>query len=201
MRIGIKVTFFLLSVMAALLGAQLAANAQPTAPRPQPRADLALDYTYMRSNAPPGGCGCFNLNGGSATFGWRIGQSHVALVGDVSVAEAGKISSNGYGLTLSAFTAGARYQFSLGHSPLHPFGQILAGVAHGSGSLVDGQNPSVSNSGGTFAGSAGGGADLSLTHRLSIRLVEADYLATTFNNGDNDHQNNLRLSSGVVFHF
>ena len=201
MRIGIKITFFLLSVMAALLGAQLAANAQPAATPTQSRADLALDYTYMRSNAPPGNCGCFNLNGGSATFGWRIKQSHIALVGDVSVAEAGKISSNSYGLTLSTFTFGARYQFRLAHSPLHPFGQILAGVAHGSGSLVDGQNPSVSNSGGTFAGNAGGGVDLSLTHRLSIRLVEADYLATTFNNGDNDHQNNLRLSSGVVFHF
>jgi outer membrane immunogenic protein len=201
MRIGIKITFFLLSVMAALPGAQLAANAQPAATPTQSRADLALDYTYIRSNAPPGNCGCFNLNGGSATFGWRIKQSHIALVGDVSVAEAGKISSNSYGLTLSTFTFGARYQFRLAHSPLHPFGQILAGVAHGSGSLVDAQNPSVSNSGGTFAGNAGGGVDLSLTHRLSIRLVEADYLATTFNNGDNDHQNNLRLSSGVVFHF
>ena len=202
MRIGIKITFFLLSVMAVLSTAQaLAQLAQPASTPTQPRADLALDYTYMRSNAPPGGCGCFNLNGGSATFGWRIGQSHIALVGDVSVAEAGKISSNSYGLTLSTFTFGARYQFRLAHSPLHPFGQILAGVAHGSGSLVDRQNPSVSNSGGTFAGNAGGGVDLSLTRRLSIRLVEADYLATTFNNGDNDHQNNLRLSSGVVFHF
>jgi outer membrane immunogenic protein len=202
MRIGIKITFFLLSAMAVLSTAQaLAQLAQPAATPAQPRADLALDYTYMRSNAPPGDCGCFNLNGGSATFGWHIGQSHFALVGDVSVAEAGKISSNGYGLTLSTFTAGARYQFRLAHSPLHPFGQILAGAAHGSGSLVDGQNPSVSNSGGTFAGSAGGGVDLNITHRLSIRLVEADYLATTFNNGDNDHQNNLRLSTGVVFHF
>jgi outer membrane immunogenic protein len=202
MRIGIKVTFFLLSVMAVLSTAQaLAQLAQPAAAPAQPRADLALGYTYLRSNAPPGGCGCFNLNGGSATFGWRVGQSHIAIVGDVTVAEAGKVSSNGYGLTLTTITFGTRYQFRLGHSPLHPFAQILAGVAHGSGSLVDGQNPSVSNSGGTFAGNAGGGLDLKITHRLAIRLVEADYLATTFDNGNNDHQNNLRLSSGVVFHF
>ena len=201
MRIGIKVRYFLLSVMAALLGAQLAANAQPAAAHSDSRADLALDYSYLRSNAPPGGCGCFNLNGGSATFGWQVKQSRFSLVGDVTVAEAGKISSNGLGLTLSTFTVGSRYQFRLGHSPLHPFGQILAGAAHGSGSLVDGQNPSVSNSGGTFAGIAGGGIDLHLNHRFSIRLVEADYLATTFNNGDNDHQNNLRLSGGAVLHF
>jgi outer membrane immunogenic protein len=201
MRIGIKVTFFLLSVMAALLGAQLTASAQPATAQTQPRADLALDYTYMRSNAPPGGCGCFNLNGGSATFGWQIRQSHIALVGDVTVAEAGKISSNGYGLTLSAFTAGARYQLRLGHLPLHAFGQILAGVAHASGSLVDGQNPSVPNASAAFAANAGGGIDLHASRRVSFRLIEADYLVTTFNNGDNDHQNNLRLSTGVVFHF
>lgn len=200
MRIGIKVTFFLLSVM-ALLGARVVANAQPAAPQMQPRADLALDYTYMRSNAPPGGCGCFSLNGGSATFGWQIRRSHVALVGDVTVAEAGKISSSGYGLTLSVFTAGARYRLRLGHPPLHAFGQILAGVAHSSGSLVGGQNPSVPNAGAAFAANAGGGLDLHATRRFSLRLVEADYLVTTFNNGDNDHQNNLRLSTGVVFHF
>jgi len=201
MRIGIKVTFFLLSVMAALLGDQVAANAQTATRQMQPRADLALDYTYLRSNAPPGGCGCFNLNGGSATFGWQIGQSHFALVGDVSAAEAGKISSNGYGLTLIALTAGARYQLRLGHSPLHPFGQLMVGVAHSSGSLVDGQNPSVPNAGAAFAANAGGGIDLHFNRHLSFRLVEADYLATTFNNGDNNHQNNVRLSTGVVFRF
>jgi peptidoglycan-associated lipoprotein len=200
MRFSLKVISSLLLTIAAVSTTSLFAQATPAADKSLP-AELAVDYTYMRSNAPPGDCGCFNLNGGSATFGWRIGQSHFALVGDVSVVEAGKISSNGYGLTLSAFTFGARYQFRLGHSPLHPFGQILAGVVHGSGSLVDGQNPAVSNSGGTFAGNAGGGIDLNLTHRLSIRMVEADYLATTFNNGENDHQNNLRLSSGAVFHF
>jgi peptidoglycan-associated lipoprotein len=27
--------------------------------------DAGVDYNYVRSNAPAGGCGCFALNGGS----------------------------------------------------------------------------------------------------------------------------------------
>jgi hypothetical protein len=32
-------------------------------------------------------------------------------------------------------------------------------------------------------------------------LIEADYLLTTFDNGSNNHQNNVRIGAGVVFHF
>jgi len=202
MRIRIKVQFFLLLAMTALSTASSVAHAQSAqAPVSQPRAELALDYSYLRSNAPPGGCDCFNLNGGSATFAWQFKPRSFAVVGDVSIAHTGGISSNSYSLTLSTFTAGGRYAPHFGHSPLKPFGQILVGVAHSSGSLVEGQNPTTSNAGAAFAANAGGGIDLRASHRISFRLVEADYLVTTFNNGVNDHQNNLRLSTGVVFHF
>jgi outer membrane immunogenic protein len=200
MRTGIKVTFFLLSVMTALSTARVA-NAQPATAEDQSHAELALDYSYVRSNAPPGGCGCFNLNGGSVTFAWPVKRGNFALAGDLSVAHSGAISSNGYSLTLSSYTAGVRYHTRLGHSHLAPFGQLLAGVAHSSGSLVDGQNSATSNSGAAFAANLGGGLDLHASRRFSLRLVEADYLVTTFNNGDNNRQNNLRLSTGVVLHF
>jgi outer membrane immunogenic protein len=200
MRAEIQITFFLLSVMTALSSTRVA-NAQPATAEKQPRAELALDYSYVRSNAPPGGCGCFNLNGGSATLAWPVKRGNIALAGDVSVVHAGAISSTGYSLTLSSYTAGARYQMRLGHSSLKPFGQLLAGVAHASGSLVNEQNSAISSSGAAFATNIGGGLDLHATRRFSLRLIEADYLVTTFNNGDNDHQNNVRLSAGVVLHF
>jgi outer membrane immunogenic protein len=198
LRIRIRVIF---SLLLALTAASRSVAQQSGPPDKQPRPELALDYTYLRSNAPPGGCVCFNLNGGSATFAWPVASGHFALVGDVSVAHSGSITSSGYDLTLSTFTAGARYRARLGHSPIKPFGQVLVGVAHSSGSLVSGQNPSVNNAGAAFAAITGGGLDLHINRRLSLRLVEADYLVTTFNNGVNDHQNNLRLSSGLVFHF
>src|ERR1039458_3576736 len=84
----------------------------------------------------------------------------------------------------------------LKHSPMQPFGQVLAGLAHSSGTLVQGQNSTTANAGAAFAANLGGGLDLRVNQRFSVRLVEADYLVTTFDNGVNDHQNNLRLKIG-----
>jgi hypothetical protein len=67
--------------------------------------------------------------------------------------------------------------------------------------LVQGSNPGAGNAGAAFAADFGGGVDLSLNRRFSLRLIQADYLLTTFDNGSNNHQNNLRISAGVVIHF
>ena len=205
MRIRNQYSFALLLACAVVSTASAVAQApaQPAAATEKPlRAELALDYSYLRSNAPPGGCGCFNLNGGSATFAWALKPgASIALVGDITADQAGSISSSGYSLTLSAYTLGARYRQHIGHSPLQPFGQVLVGLAHSSGSLVGGQSPAASNAGAAFAANLGGGLDLRANRRFSFRLIEADYLLTTFDNGTNDHQNNLRLSTGVVLHF
>jgi peptidoglycan-associated lipoprotein len=204
----IKNTFALLLTVAAVsIAPALAqspdqATAQPMPASGQPlRAELALSYSYLRSNVPPGGCGCFNLNGGSATFAWPVKPGSFALVGDLTVAHAGSAAITGDTLTLSAFTAGARYLPRLGRSPLQPYGQALVGLAHSSGTLVQAPNPGASNAGAAFAANLGGGLDLRVNPRFSVRLVEADYLVTTFDNGANNHQNNLRISAGVVVRF
>ncbi len=205
MRISIRVRsslLLVLLVMAAFFASRSVANAQKAKPADlQPRAELAVQYNYERSNAPPGGCTCFSLNGASASFAWPVKPGGFALVGDVGVAHAGSITSSGLSLTLSTFTAGTRYLPRLGASKVQPFGQVLVGFAHSGGTLVSGTNTSVSNAGAAFAATMGGGVDLRLNRRFSVRMVEADYLLTTFKNGDNDHQNNLRLSAGAVFHF
>jgi hypothetical protein len=147
-----------------------------------------------------GGCSCFNLNGGSASFAWSLKPaSPFALVGDLTAARVSGISSAGYDLLLSTYTVGARYRLRLGHSPLNPFGQLLVGAAHTSGSLVSGQT--AANAGAAFAANLGGGLDLRASRRFSFRLIEADYLVTTIDNGSNNHQNNLRLGAGVVLRF
>ena len=211
MRVRFKYTFALLFAIAAVSSAPALAqsgaqgSAQSKAANDKaPIAELALDYSYLHSNAPPGGCGCFNLNGGSATFAWPLRHGSFALVGDITAAHANGISSTGYSLTLSAFTAGVRYLPLLGHtslSSIQPFGQVLVGVAHSSGSLVQNPNPGAGNAGAAFAANLGGGLDLHIDRRFSLRLLEADYLVTTFDNGSNNHQNNLRISTGVVIHF
>jgi peptidoglycan-associated lipoprotein len=197
--------FSLLTIMAVSLGAASAQapNSGHTklAAASAARPELALDFTYLRSNAPPGGCTCFNLYGGSATFAYPINKGPFALVGDITAAQNGSISSNGFGLTLSTYTVGARYEPKLHILLLHPFGQALVGVAHSSGSLVQGAGTSVSNASAAFAANVGGGVDLATSRRIWVRAIQAEYLPTTFDNGSNNHQNNLRISAGIVIRF
>jgi len=200
MRFSFKVFSSLLLAIAAVSPAPLVAQGAPAAEQPLP-AELAIDYTYMHSNAPPGGCGCFMLNGASGTVDWSVKPKNFALVADLTITTATKIDSTDYNLTLGIFTVGARYRIPAGHSRIHPYVQAMVGGAHASGSLTLPPNPAYSDASLAFAANMGGGADIRLNRRLSLRLVEADYLVTTFDNTSNNHQNNTRLSTGVVIHF
>jgi peptidoglycan-associated lipoprotein len=199
MRLRIRYAFALLLTLAAVSAFNAGAQTT-TAPEKPARAELALDYSFVRSNAPPGGCTCINLNGGGANLAWPVAHS-LAVVGDIDVTHAGSIGSSAYSLTLSTFTAGARYMPHLGHSRVQPFSQALAGVAHSSATLVESPNPASANAGAAFAAILGGGLDLKTSRRFSLRLIEADYLVTTFDNAANNHQNNLRIGAGVAIRF
>jgi outer membrane immunogenic protein len=196
MHIRINATFLpFLAVMAFYAATSARAQSGAQAEPPQPRPELAVEYNYVHSNAPPGDCGCINLNGGSATLAWPLKVWHLSVVGDVGAVHAGSISSENDDLTLSTFTAGVRYSPQVSAWRLQPWGQVLVGGAHAGGSLVSGAGS------GAFASLVGGGLDVHATRRFSIRAIEADYLVTTFSNGSNNHQNSLRIGTGVVFHF
>jgi outer membrane immunogenic protein len=192
--------FVLLLAVAAVsaLSAVALAQAAPTK-EDTPRPELAFGYSYVQSNLPPGGCGCFGLNGGNATFTWPVGSGKFAAVGDIDVVHAGSASSSGDSLTLGTYTAGVRYLPLAGRSVWQPFGQVLLGLAHSSGTLVEGVNPGSSNASAAFAANIGGGLDLRANSRFAVRLIEGDYLLTTVDNGSNNHQNNIRIGAGIVF--
>jgi outer membrane immunogenic protein len=152
-----------------------------------PRVEISAGYTYVRTNAPPGGCGCFSLNGGSASVAYRV-MRHFGLVGDLAVVHNGNVNGSNLGVTLTSYTFGP--QFSLPIHRLTPFGRILVGGAYES-----------AGDSSAFAANLGGGLDLRLDRRWSLRLFEADYYLTHFANPVNSHQNNLRLGTGLVFGF
>lgn len=162
------------------------------------RVNVGIDYNYVRTNAPPGGCGCINLQGADGWLSFNFTR-HVALVGLVSGQRASHIEGFGEDLTLTTFVAGPRYSFDVGRR-VAPFAQVLVGGAHESGSLALG-NVLIDGSSNAFAMLAGGGLDIGLNRHFAIRAVEADYFMTRFKNGVNDRQNNLRLSVGAVVRF
>ena len=163
----------------------------------QPAHEIALDYTYVHTNAPPGDCGCFSMNGGGGSYAYHFNPKF-ALVADVEAVHASKVDAGGDDLTLTSFLTGPRFYYRRPHAVWVPYGQTLLGVVRGTGSLAaetfDAKSTSLA-----FGAVVGGGVEYNISHIISLRLVEADYFVTTFDNYVNGHQNNLRLSAGVLF--
>jgi peptidoglycan-associated lipoprotein len=157
--------------------------------------ELAFAYSYMRSNANPGQCGCFNLNGGNVEAALHLYRGFSA-VADFSGENTGSVNNGGRGLSLISFTAGPRFSFSF-HRRFAPFAQGLFGAAHGFNSyfpVTAGPTGAATD----FAMIAGGGFDVRIARHIAFRPIEADYFLTRLPNGVNGAQNNLRLSAGVV---
>ncbi|GAA3765323.1 outer membrane beta-barrel protein [Terriglobus aquaticus] len=176
--------------LAALLGVA----AMPAAAQ-RHEVEVGATYTYVRTNLVPG-CNCFGTQGGSGLFTVRLSPTWQAL-GEVDVTHRADITANGYDLTQTVFTGGARYTPAWMRVRVRPFGDVLVGGAHAGGSLA----PNNTGLGGAFAFAfqTGGGLQVSM-RRWSIVPLDADYLLTTFQNGTGaNRQNDLRLSAGVMF--
>ena len=157
--------------------------------------DVGAAYTYVRTNLLPG-CDCFSTNGGSGQVQFRL-SSRLSLLGDVTVTHHGGVTVNQYDLTQTIFTGGLRYFPTSGHLKIRPFGDVLLGGAHAGGTL----SPANTGYGGstTFAFQTGGGVQYPLSARWALVPIQAEYLLTTFGNGADNRQNDLRLSVGVLF--
>jgi peptidoglycan-associated lipoprotein len=176
-----------------------AAVAQSTAaPAPaNPKAELAFTYNWVRTNAPPADCGCFNMNGGTVSFAYHFKPSW-AVVAEAGAVVNTNVESTGRDLDLVHFLAGPRYTYA-NHSRFQPFGQALIGDVHAAGTLAPTEIGLSSSD--SFALAAGGGLDINLTPHLALRAVQADYYLTLLPNRTSNSQNNLRLSAGVIFRF
>lgn len=190
---------FALLIATLVVSSSAVVRAQAAA-EPHHPTEVAVEYTYAHSNAPPGDCGCFSINGGSVSVAQPFRSGRISFAFDASFGQSANVSSNDYSVTLSTFTGGVRYR-PIQHSRWNPFGEVLVGASHASGSLVNAPNPAAGDAALVFASNIGGGLDRRIDGRWSLRLVEADYSLTTFTNGVNDHQNNLRLSTGVAYRF
>ena len=183
----------LLSAM-FLLGCAPALHAQDSF-----SGDAAATYHWVRTNAGPGECGCFGLNGGGLSGSWNF-HGPWSVVADFSAEHASSGAPVGNSLTLTSILAGARYQIPQrwlegNHQP-QPFAQILIGSTHAGGGVAG-----VADSSFEFSTRIGGGIDVPLTSHFAVRVIQIDYYLTTFANATNDHQNNLLVGAGIVYHW
>ena len=161
-----------------------------------PKVDIFAGYSYVRENPSTSGASGFSLNGGSASIAYNA-KSWLSGVADFGAYHNGNILGTGTDGTLSTYLFGPRVSYH--HSGrITPFGEVLLGVAHAGANIAG-----TSGSDNAFAMSLGGGVDYKLTDRFAIRPIKVDYLMTRFSETGtgNQTQNNLRVSTGIVFRF
>ena len=181
---------------ATICTAQQAARQQAVLPR----AEVSLSYSYIRANATPGVCGCFNMNGGSAELAVHAYRGFSGVF-DLTGDHAGTTSVPGQSLTLLTFTGGPRFSHSFhaqSKRSITPFVQGLVGAVHGFDAPFPNSSGSTSSSATALAVLVGGGLDISLSPRIAVRPIQADYGLTHLPNNANNSQNLLRLSAGLV---
>ncbi len=160
--------------------------------------DAGVSYHWMRTNAAPGDCGCFSLNGVGVSGSWNI---HGAWsIATEFGAEFRAVASSQNSLTVTSFVAGPRYRIPQpwlkgAHRP-QPFAQFLIGPAHASGGEAG-----VADGTYAFASRLGGGIDIPLKSRFEVRAFQVEWFRTQFANAKNDRQNNLLISAGLVYHW
>ena len=141
-----------------------------------PKAEVFGGYSYLHTSVLGTG---FSSNGASGSISINP-NNWVGLVGDFGVYHRSVL---GTGVNTVTYLFGPKFAYR--HSDkLTPYFHFLLGGAHVSGS-------------GAFALAFGGGFDAKVTPHVAVRLIQVDYVLTKF--GTNTHQNNARISAGIVF--
>jgi opacity protein-like surface antigen len=163
-------------------------------------------YSYVRANpSSSSDLGGFNMNGGDLSVAYHVTSwlSGVADFGGyhasrpLSCATIGCSGTGNFKGNTWTYLFGPRVSFRH-FGRVVPFGQVLFGVAHAT------PNTFLTNNQTDFAMTVGGGFDYRLSHHLSIRPLQVEDLITRFNEFNvpaRQTQNNLRVSTGVVFRF
>lgn len=191
-----------------------------------PKAELALDYSYMHFAPSQAFTNNKSLNGGGGAFVWNFTE-HIGVKMDLqgygSFTDTFHIPAGTPGLPAGAngsvsgnlftYLFGPQLKFrkqryeiltdtliGAAHSNVYgtAFKTICQPIAGGCGA----NSSSPSNNG--WAVLLGGGVDIPINHTFSIRPAQLDYLLTRFGNfftEANANQNSFRYSAGVVINF
>jgi len=157
------------------------------------RFEAGGNYNFFRANAPPGQCGCFNMNGGSGTFLVYITPTWSALA-DIAVAHASHVNNTSQNILIINYLFGPRYTYR-NHTRWTPYGEVMLGGAKENVNFQFDINRQ------SFGVMGGGGVMTKIKPKWGITVIEVDYVYTRIPNATNNTQNNLRIATGVTYHF
>jgi hypothetical protein len=171
-----------------------------------PGGNVFIGYSYLSADLASGSRTSLNGWNGSvegkvlpfiglvADFSGHYGSPSVVSNGFCPVPlgglPGGCIANGNSNTSEENFLFGPRASFPIGK--FRPFVHALIGAGH-----INENASGLSNSNTSFADALGGGIDYHLIPLISWR-IQADALQTRFFNAT---QNNIRISTGIVFHF
>ena len=221
-----------MKLLLTTLGATLILAFTAMAADEVPQFEASVDYSFAHLDPARNFLKVKNVNGGGGAFTWNIG-SLFGIKGDLQgygssnfsyTLPAGVTLPNG-AVTSSATTGtlqGNLFTYTFGpvikkHTGVfQPFGEVLLGAAHSNAYANVFKNIygiSRSNNNNGFAMVVGGGIDLRLSPKFTLRPIEADYLLTRFGvtyvppassglpSFSTLNQNSFRYLAGVDFTF
>lgn len=157
------------------------------------RIEVGANYNFFHANAPPGQCGCFNMNGGSGTFIYNLTPAWSG-VADIMLAHASNVNNSGQNITIFNYLFGPRYTVRH-YSRFFPYAEVMLGGAKEDVNFQFNINRNA------FGFLGGGGVTTRLKPRLGLTIVEADWVHTRIPNAVNDRQNDIRISAGITYSF
>jgi opacity protein-like surface antigen len=142
------------------------------------KVQLFGGYSYMHFDSPRS----VSLNG------WELSGQYkfTDWLGGVADFDGHYGSQFGIGESVHTFLVGPQVSFP---ARISPFAHVLIGGAHFSSDVASDTS---------FATAIGAGFDTKIRDNLSWRIFQADYVYTHFFGGT---QNNVRVSTGIVFRF
>jgi hypothetical protein len=188
------------------------------------RVEVFGEYSYLRFNPtiPAFHNRSFNGGGGGATFnitnylgikaelmGYGSTTWSATFSGPV-VTPHGTIPAGTYSTQGNMFTYLFGPVVKIPSSRWNPFAELLFGGSNSNG--YANFTKAIDAGGGAFATSGtqhpftmalGGGLDVHLTHHVSLRPVELDYILSRYTNPftKTNNQNSFRYNAGLVFRF
>jgi opacity protein-like surface antigen len=176
----------LLFIVALAFALPVIAQAQDS-----PRTEIFGGYSYLRLDE--------DLNDDRDLNGWNasVNQNIFKWLGfkaDFSGHYGNSTVLLGTGADLNTYFFLFGPQFSLRkYKRYQPFGHVLFGAVRSDVDAFVSGGPHANDT--AFAMAVGGGLDVKVLDKLSVRLFQADYILTRFND---DNQSNFRASTGLV---
>jgi len=162
------------------------AFAIPASAQDNPKAEVFGGYSYLHTSVLGTG---FNSNGASGSIAVNP-NDWFGVVADVGVYHH---STAGVGVNTVSYLFGPKFAYRK-HAKVTPYFQTLFGGAH-VGASFGGLGASAN----AFAWAFGGGLDAKIASHVAIRVIQVEYVMTKFNDGVDNRQNNVRVSTGIVF--